>query len=138
MKLPSYSPLFAVFIGAISWVVPGLGQIVLGHRARGIVILVGICGLFMLGLWIGSIGVIDPVQAVLWYGGQMLASPVVAFIADYTRPVNGIWPYSSNGRPYEIGQIYTAIAGALNLLCIVNAMYIAYTGKQQPDGGENA
>ena len=34
--------------------------------------------------------------------------------------------YPVYGRPAEIGQIYTSIAGLLNLLCIVNAVYMAH------------
>jgi len=30
------------------------------------------------------------------------------------------------GRAGEIGQIYTSVAGLLNLLCIVNAIYVAH------------
>ncbi len=34
--------------------------------------------------------------------------------------------YQVYGKPNEIGQLYTSIAGLLNLLCIVNAIYLAY------------
>ena len=138
MARPLYNPVFAMLIGALSWGLPGLGHIVIKQYTRGIIIMLCVCGLFIAGLYIGSIGVIDPVGASLWYGGQTLTSPAVMLLADYTKPKNGIWPYQSYGRPFEIGQIYTSIAGALNLLCIINAMYVAYTGKQQSGGDENA
>ena len=34
--------------------------------------------------------------------------------------------YRVFGRPNEIRQMYTSIASLLNLLCIVNAVYLAY------------
>ena len=38
------------------------------------------------------------------------------------------------GRPNEIGQIYTSIAGLLNLLCIVNAVHISHMRQIDPTG----
>jgi hypothetical protein len=64
--------------------------------------------------------------------GQMLASPTVALLAKLNPTVGGLPAYPSYGKPFEIGQIYTTIAGLLNLLCIINAVYMAYSGKQQP------
>jgi TM2 domain-containing membrane protein YozV len=138
MTRPLYNPGFTMLIGLLSWVLPGLGHIAIKQYTRGIIIMLCVCGLFILGLYIGSIGVIDPVGAPLWYAGQTLTSPAVMVIAEYTKPQNRIWPYPSYARPFDTGQIYTSIAGALNLLCIINAMYVAYTGKQQSGGDENA
>jgi len=42
--------------------------------------------------------------------------------------------YPVYGRPNEIGQIYTSIAGLLNLLCIVNAVYLAHLRKTETAG----
>ena len=123
-----------VIVGLLAWVVPGAGYIALGDRRRGLVVGGAIVATFLLGLYIGSIGVVDPAGASLWYAGQMLASPMVSLLGQLNIPVNSIVPYESYGKPYEIGQIYTSIAGALNLLCIINAAYMAYSGKQQPDG----
>ncbi len=37
-----------------------------------------------------------------------------------------IGTYEVFGRPAEVGQIYTSIAGLLNLLVIVNSVYLAH------------
>jgi hypothetical protein len=124
---------YSLFIGAAAWAVPGAGHLLLKEYRRGILMLAGIVGLFAMGLYIGSVGVINPIEARLWYYAQMLTSPAVALIGKLNMPVDGMVPYPSYGKPYEIGQIYTFTAGALNLLCIVHAMYIAYTGKLQPE-----
>jgi hypothetical protein len=43
--------------------------------------------------------------------------------------------YPVHGWPNEIGQIYTMTSGLLNLLCIVNAIYLAHLRGTEPAGG---
>jgi hypothetical protein len=74
------------------------------------------------GLYVGSIGVIDPVGAKAWYVAQIMNSPLVAALGHLTA--GGGFPVY--GRPNEIGQIYTGVTGLLNLLCIINAVYLAH------------
>jgi hypothetical protein len=57
-------------------------------------------------------------------------SPMVAALGLLAK--NGDYPVF--GRPNEIGQIYTSIAGLLNLLCIVNAVYLAHLQKTETAG----
>lgn len=114
--------LLIMLAGLLAWLVPGAGYLVLGDRNRFLVVFVTILATFILGLYIGSIGVVDPQQARYWYIAQVMTSPAVMLIGNITR--SGQYPVY--GRPYEIGQIYTSIAGLLNLLCIVNVVYLAY------------
>ncbi len=74
------------------------------------------------GLYIGSIGVIDPVNAKPWYAAQVMNSPLVILLGRVAASGN----YPVYGRAGEIGQIYTSVAGLLNLLCVVNAIYVAH------------
>jgi hypothetical protein len=128
------SLMYATMVALAAWAVPGGGHFILGQRIRGVIIFVSIAALFAAGLYVGSIGVIDPVGARLWYIGQMLTSPAVSLIGRMNPSVGGVPEYPSYGKPFEVGQIYTSIAGALNFLCILNAAYIAYRGKQPPGG----
>jgi len=121
----AYVPLTAL----LAWLVPGAGHLLIKHKKRGIIIFAAISFLFVLGLFVGSIAVINPVQDKLWYMAQILTSPLIAIIGKITVHGN----YQSYGKPFEVGQIYTSIAGLLNLLCIINAVYIAYTGKLPPE-----
>jgi hypothetical protein len=123
---------YATVVGLASWFVPGAGHVIIGERTRGIIIFFAVVALFGGGLYLGSIGVVDSVNAGPWYFGQMLTSPLVWLIASMNPTIGGLPAYASYGRPFEIGQIYTTIAGLLNLLCIINATYMAYSGKQQP------
>jgi len=44
--------------------------------------------------------------------------------------------FASYGRPHDFGQIYTAIAGAMNLLAILSAVYMAHSGRGEMIGSE--
>ena len=122
---------FLTVVGFLAWLVPGGGHFLLKERKRAVIIFVTIVLTFCAGLYIGSIGVIDPVGAKPWYLAQMMNSPVVKILGDFTAKTGA---YPVFGRPSEIGQIYTSIAGLLNLLCIVNAVYLAHLRKTEPSG----
>jgi len=120
---------FLIFVILAGWLIPGAGHFVLKEKARAIIIFIAIILTFCAGLYIGSIGVVDPVGSWPWFIAQCMASPVVVLIGDYTAGAG----YPVYGKPNEIGQIYTSTAGMLNLLCIVNAVYIArmrWLGKE--------
>lgn len=114
--------LFLGIVGLLAWVVPGGGHFLLNERKRAVVIFVTVILTFVVGLYIGSIGAIDPVNAKPWYVAQLMNSPIVFFLGQIST--SGHFPVY--GRAGEIGQIYTSIAGLLNLLCIVNAVYTAH------------
>ena len=116
------SPLwFILQVGLLGWIVPGGGYLLLKEVSRALIIFVTIVLTFVIGLYIGSIGSVDPVGAKLWYVVQMMTSPFVAIIGYYTA--GGGYPVYA--RPCEVAQIYTSSAGLLNLLCIVNSVHRA-------------
>ena len=123
--------LFLLIVGLLAWLVPGAGHLALKEKARALIIFLAIVLTFTTGLYVGSIGVINPVTAKPWYVAQIMNSPVIAILAHLSR--NGNYPVY--GRPGEIGQIYTSIAGLLNLLCIVNAVYMAHMRRTETSGG---
>lgn len=121
-----------VIVGLAAWVIPGAGHFLIRERKRGVILFVTITTLFVTGLWIGSIGVIDRVGSWPWYLGQMLFSPVTGILGKIAQ--NG--DYFVAGRPLDTGQIYTGIAGLLNLLCILSAVYMAYCGRGEMIGSD--
>ncbi len=123
--------LFLLVVGLLAWLVPGAGHFVLKEKKRAIIIFATIVLTFCVGIYAGSIGVIDPVGAWWWYVAQIMNSPMVAVLGHLTA--GGAYPVY--GRPNEIGQIYTSITGLLNLLCIVNAVYLAHLRSTQTTGG---
>ncbi len=124
---------FLLVVGLLAWLVPGAGHFALKEKKRAIIIFATVVLTFCTGLYIGSIGVIDPVGATPWYvyAAQVMSSPMVAVLGHLTA--GGGFPVY--GWPNEIGQIYTSTAGLLNLLCIVNAVYLAHLRKTQTAGG---
>jgi len=125
--------LLTLSVGLLAWLIPGAGHFVLREKKRSIIIFATIVLTFCTGLYIGSIGVIDTVGATPWYvyTAQIMCSPAVAILAHLTAGGG----YPSFGQPNEIGQIYTSSAGLLNLLCIVNAVYLAYLRGVKANGG---
>ncbi|MHC4744981.1 MAG: DUF6677 family protein [Planctomycetota bacterium] len=117
-------------VGLAGWLVPGGGHFIIKERARAIIIFTAIVLTFAIGLYLGSVAVVNPVTGKLAYTAQIMNSPAVAIIGRITQANQ----YVVFGKPNEIGQIYTSIAGLLNLLCIVNAVYLAHVKSTNPDG----
>lgn len=126
--------LVLIVVGVLAWLVPGGGHFALNERRRAGIIFVAVVLTFLVRLYVGSIGVIDPVGATPWYAAQVMNSPAVLVLGSHVagaqarakRLGDPMLAYPVYGRPNEIGQIYTSIAGLLNLLCIVNAIYMAH------------
>ena len=114
-----------------SWFVPGLGHYMLGQKRRGILIAVGVLGMWLLGLLVGGIGSIDSEKHRAWYFGQALFAPSLAVnyyrhsLGPQDRPsVSPRHDYEpSFGRPNEQGVLFTALAGMLNALVIIDVIY---------------
>jgi len=140
--------LFVVIVGLFAWLIPGAGYYLLNDVKRCLLVCVTIVLTFTVGLYVGSMGVIDKIHHKPWYVAQVMNSPVICLLgnhvantehqADVDRIENKTdptEPYTVYARQAEIGQIYTSIAGLLNLLCIVNVVYIAYTRQILPSKG---
>jgi hypothetical protein len=121
---------FLITVGLLAWVVPGAGHFMLKEKKRSIIIFTTIIITFCIGLYVGSIGVINRVNAKAWYLAQIMNSPMVEVLGHVTASAPE--RYRVFGKPNEIGQIYTSIAGLLNLLCIVNAVYMANLYVREP------
>ena len=119
-------------VALAAWVLPGAGHFLLSERKRALLIFLTITLTFAAGLWVGSIGVIDSVAGWAWYIAQIMVSPAAGIIDHITRSQKIV----SFARPSDIGQIYTSVAGLLNLLCVINAVYLAYTGRGERIGQE--
>jgi len=118
---------FLLFVALLGWAIPGAGHFIIGERKRSVIIFVTILLTFCAGIYIGSIGVVDltsrnPVYVKV---AQVMNTPVVFWLSDYAS-VRGLYVY---GWPGEVGQVYTMTAGLLNLLCIVNAVYVGHAGR---------
>jgi hypothetical protein len=128
-------PTLNLAAAVLGWALPGLGHLALGHTHRGLVLAVTILSLWLGGLLIGGISVIDRRDHPAWFIGQMAIAPswVVNHYHDHLRRVwtqragteanvqRGYVP--AHGKPEEQGTLYTALAGLLNLLAIIDVLY---------------
>src|SRR4051794_1375922 len=128
-------------VALAAWLIPGAGYWLIGQRTRGLDVGVSILLIFAAGLLIGGMHVIDAptgltVQLILqkpWFIGQVLAGPVSLFASylannwgthiDPNTLVRTAGVAMSHARVNEIGTLYTAVAGMLNLMAIIDAAY---------------
>lgn len=89
----------------LAWVLPGLGHISLGDRRRGVLIMAGTLFLFLGGILIGGLDVVDRRNDRLWFLAQAGCGPI-AFVADFANA-----RLLQSGR---IGELYDAGSGRLN------------------------
>ncbi|MEM1107811.1 MAG: DUF6677 family protein [Planctomycetota bacterium] len=120
----------AAFLG---WLLPGLGHFALGQPQRAVVLGTTIGTLWLGGLLIGGISVIDRGDHPAWFLGQMLVAP--SFAADHyraklVREHQGSFDPDDNppfepafARAHEQGTLFTSLAGLLNMLAIIDVLY---------------
>ena len=154
-------------VAAAGWIVPGAGYWLIGQRTRAMVVGITILALFLLGVLIAGVRVIDvpgwdlagqPIrtdrvgrrlaprsvqrddsQWVLrrwrgivseiankpWFVPQLVAGPItLAGAATSVQAAHRGVP-RVHARLADIGTLYTAIAGMLNLMAIIDAAHRA-------------
>ena len=109
----------------LAWVFPGLGHLFLGRRGKGLVLLGCIVALFVLGVGMDSrlavnSGLEDPLALLFSLAQVGVGAPYV--LARYLG-------FGGRGRrlrvkspSYEYGNTFTAVAGLLNVLVILDAL----------------
>lgn len=114
-------PSRTVAAGLLSWVWPGLGHLFLHRRGKGLILMGAILALFVLGVSMHSrlelhLGLEDPL-AVLFSLAQMgVGAPyVLGRLMGYEAGL-------VTSPSYEYGNTFTAVAGLLNILVILDAV----------------
>src|SRR5262249_7150283 len=142
-RRPNYDPL----AGVLSYLVPGLGQLYQGRVGKGLLFLVCLYGLFFYGMYLGSWknvyihladrNVTSTVLDRIRYAGQfwigIAAWPAlmqhydipVPFHKDFQkvpseRELNDL--QRDGDKTWDLGWVYTVIAGVLNVLVIYDAV----------------
>lgn len=77
-----HTPAFHPLAASLAFLFPGLGHYALGHTRRALAIAAGILSLFLGGILIGGIDVIDRKEDTVWFAGQACVGPL-AFAVDY-------------------------------------------------------
>ncbi len=124
------SPLPPPLVALAGWIFPGAGYWLIGQRTRALTVGITILILFFLGILIGGVGSVDApslggpdslfakVLQKPWFIGQVLAGPI-SLIAAWIAAV--IEAPLSHARVMEIGTLYSAVAGMLNLMAIIDS-----------------
>lgn len=137
------NPLWAAFL---SWLVPGLGQVYQKRMPKGLMMMLPILAAVLAGLWLsaGRAACWDPRPAggrqnllFLVTQGEIgcVAIPAIAIamLSGGSGEDVSIW-HRTLGRFYDIGWLYTVIAGFMNLLVIYDALCgpMRLPGKDRP------
>lgn len=150
MSAPAHPPTtFNPLAGVLACILPGLGHAFLGDVLRGAYICLGVMGLFLGGMLIGGIDVIDRKEDGWWFVLQAGVGPV-AFAVDSIHqksfkipvsqggrtsyrtaspdpaqnPGNAIAKSSKSlGRVNEVGSLFAALAGMLNAIAVIDAFF---------------
>lgn len=104
----------------LAWLIPGAGHFYLGLRKRAVLLFVCIEVTFFIGLYIGTLRIVDPAQSLLWFLAQVftgLNTIVARFWAVRLDNIALIRDW-----PYYMGVLYTGVAGLLNLLAIFDVV----------------
>ena len=141
----------------VAWLWPGGGHLVLGEKTRGLLVMGGILVLFLGGVFIGGLDVVDRRNDRLWFIAQAGAGPI-AFVTDFARgrllddgrvgtmlptPATRLAPggpvrqktmvnsHKSIGHINEIGTLFCALAGLMNIVVMLDA----FAGPDRADDG---
>lgn len=124
----------------MAWLVPGSGYWMIGQRTRGVTIGITVVILFILGILIAGVrcveapdmsgpgGFVSRVLQKPWFLGQALTGPIglgSAYASDVASRSPMYKNVQSKSRIAEIGTLYTAVAGMLNLLAIIDSAHRA-------------
>ncbi|MBL7141304.1 MAG: hypothetical protein ISS74_10395 [Planctomycetes bacterium] len=122
------SPVAALVLG---WILPGAGHAYAGRWGKAALFFVLITGLLVMGLVLADGTNILPRR--LWYAAQICAggpaaalTPISQYLSTHDGPVDWADPL------HEMGTLYTAVAGFLNLLVMMDA----YTRLAYPHRAE--
>ena len=115
--------------GVAAWVFPGLGHFVRGEPRRGRLIMLGMLFLVLSGLLVGGVDSVDRKQDRLWFLAQSVCGPIV-FAADavnqrYVQKLPEPERFNSIAlnKPNEMGTLFVALAGLMNLVVILDALF---------------
>lgn len=132
-------PVWNLPAAVAAWLVPGLGHLLAGHLQRGVILMICIGGLWITGLLVGGVSVVSTRSSngtlKAWFLGQAMVAP--SFAVEYTHsrlrartegedpsPYDETVAFSpAYARAAEIGTLYCALAGMLNLLAIIDIAY---------------
>ncbi len=110
----------------LAWLVPGAGHFYLGLRKRAVLLFIAIELTFFIGLYIGTLRIVNPAQSMFWFLAQILTglNTIIAYLLSTTLP--DLYPESTVTVIYDwsyyMAVLYTGVAGLLNLLAVFDTI----------------
>jgi len=123
------SPIAALILG---WILPGAGHAYAGRWGKAVLFFLAITGLLVAGLVLADGTNILPRR--LWYAAQVCAGGPAVALTPVSQYVASRGPIDWADPTHEMGTLYTAVAGFLNLLVMMDA----YTRLAYPHRPEEA
>ena len=121
------SPVAALVFG---WIFPGAGHAYAGQRGKAVLFAVLITGLLVAGFAMGQGTNLLPNE--WWFAPQLGAGGPAALLTPLSQYLAIRQPVDWASPVREIGTLYTAIAGLLNLLVMMDAyVLLAYPGEKR-------
>jgi hypothetical protein len=116
------------------WLVPGLGHVLQGRRARGVIVFATLVGLLLVGTWLAQGSNLDRERHFYYWSGQFLAgAPVMILEALHGHAlVTGDIEYA------DAGLVFGCLAGLLNILCLLDLQAFGMRRLLEESGLERA
>jgi len=117
----------------LTWLLPGLGHYLYGRRAKAVFYFVLISLAFVMGLWLGEWRDVSVERfslyliAQLWNGGATLLSLLLTRDLRITHDITYL----------DVGLLYTAVAGLLNVVILVD-LYEIHLKVKNPENGDRS
>ena len=109
-------------VALLAWLVTGAGHFYLGLRKRALLLFIAIELTYFIGLYIGTIRVVDPAHSMFWFVPQVFAglnTMIVRLWVVNLASSNTLLPYDWS---YNMAVLYTGAAGLLHLLTIFDSI----------------
>jgi TM2 domain-containing membrane protein YozV len=106
---------------ALSWILPGLGQVRAGQQGKGLLMGAAVLVVFALGLLFSEGHGVDRASYSVWWIGQNLCGAGTLFASLVTAPMQQV----SAPMHVDLGYVLCTVAGLMNLVVMVDAFTVA-------------
>jgi len=107
----------------LAWFIPGGGHFYLGLRKRAVLIFVCIEVTFLIGLYIGTVRIVNPANNFLWFFAQIFAGLNALVSHSWALRLDNVQATTLiRDHSYYMAVLYTGVAGLMNLLAVFDTV----------------